>query len=129
MLGFWIIISHLVGVYFLTSEYLQERAVNSTTFALAASILYMIPFVLFLPGSPLSLLAVLIFRFLVLRLGVTDYLIWARNLLAPRDKRVNRVIREQTLDTREATSNQIISIHGASLALHSIIIAIAIIIL
>lgn len=129
MLGFWIIISHLVGAYFLTSEYFQERAVNSTTFALGASILYMIPFLLFLPGSPFSFLAVLVFRFIVLRLGVPDYLIWVRNLMSPREKRSDRVMREQAIDTSGASFNQIVSIHAASTALHSITIALAIIIL
>lgn len=129
MLGFWIIITHLAGAYLTSSEFIQNKAISSSIFALGSSVLYMIPFIIFLPASPLSLLAVLVFRFLVVRFGLVDYLIWVRNLLAPADQRVHRLVRNKKFNTDSATLNQIVSIHVGSIAVHCIIISLAIILL
>ena len=111
------------------SAYIQARAAGSTTFAALSAVLYMIPFVLFLPGTALSFIAVLIFRFIVLRLSLVDYIVWAKNLLAPRDQRSTRVAKEGVVDMETVPVSQVISLHAASLALHCIFIGIAIILL
>ena len=129
MLGFWIIVAHLVGAYLTTSEYIQHRAINSTTFAAISVVLYMIPFILFLPGSILSFAAIIIFRLVVVRFSVVDRVIWAKNLLAPKENRVERVVKEGELSLENASISQVVSIHAASLALHAIFIGIAIILL
>ena len=129
MLGFWIIITHLLGAYVTSSEYMQDRALNSTVFALGVAILYMIPFVLFLPGSIPSFAIVFVFRFLVVRFGLIDYLIWARNLMAPENQRTKRVVIGGTLDMGGASTNQKVSIHAASIAMHGLVTALAIIVL
>ena len=129
MLGFWIIITHLAGAYLTTSEFVHNKAATSTIYALIASVLYIIPFLIFLPGTPLSVLVIFIFRFLAVRFSFVDYLVWARNLLAPKDKRIGRIVKNGKVDTSKATTNQVVSIHVASIALHCVVIAIAIIIL
>lgn len=129
MLGFWIIITHLVGAYLTSSAYIQSKAAGSTTFAALSAVLYMIPFVLFLPGTILSFIAVLLFRFIVLRLSLVDYIVWAKNLMAPRDQRVDRVIKEGVLDMDSAPVTQVLTIHIASIAIHCIFIGIALIVL
>lgn len=129
MLGFWIIITHLIGAYLTTSEYVQTRAAHSTTFAIGMSFLYIIPFLLFLPSSPLSFAAVLIFRFVIVRFSLVDYLIWARNVMAPKDERVERVSKEGRIDMDSASNNQLISLHASSIAVHCLFIALAIIVL
>ena len=111
------------------SAYIQARAAGSTTFAALSAVLYMIPFVLFLPGTALSFIAVLIFRFIVLRLSLVDYIVWAKNLLAPRDQRVPRLTRDGVLDMESAPVSQVLTVHIASIALHCIFIGIAIIVL
>lgn len=129
MLGFWIIITHLVGAYLTSSAYIQSKAAGSTTFAAISAVLYMIPFILFLPGSILSFITVLLFRLLVLRLSLVDYIVWAKNLLAPRDQRVPRMVRDGVLDTESAPVSQVLTVHIASIALHCIFIGIALIVL
>ena len=129
MLGFWIIITHLVGAYLTSSAYIQSRAAGSTTFAAISSVLYMVPFVLFLPGSILSFIAVLLFRIIVLRLSLVDYIVWAKNLMAPRDQRVPRMVRDGVLDMESAPVSQVLTVHIASIALHCIFIGIALIVL
>lgn len=129
MLGFWIIITHLIGAYLTSSAYIQSRAAGSTTFAAISAVLYMIPFIMFLPGSALSFMAVLLFRFIVLRLSLVDYIVWAKNLMAPRDQRVDRVVKAGVLDMESAPVTQVMTIHIASIALHCIFIGIALIVL
>lgn len=129
MLGFWIIVTHLVGAYLTSSEYIQTRASGSTTFAAISAVLYMIPFVLFLPGTALSFAAVLIFRLIVLRLSLVDYIVWAKNLLAPKDKRADRVAKEGVVDMESIPVSRVISLHAASIALHCVFIGIALIVL
>ena len=129
MLGFWIIITHLIGAYLTTSTYIQSRAAGSTTFAAISAVLYMIPFIIFLPGSALSFIIVMAFRFIVLRLSVIDYMVWAKNLLAPRDQRVARVVKEGVLDIESAPASQVVTLHFASIALHCMFIGIALIVL
>lgn len=129
MLGFWIIVTHLVGAYLTSSEYIQTRAAGSTTFAAISAVLYMIPFVLFLPGTALSFIAVLLFRLIVLRLSLIDYIVWAKNQMAPRDQRADRVVKEGVLDMESVPASRVISLHAASIALHGIFIGIALIVL
>ena len=129
MLGFWIIITHLIGAYLTSSAYIQSKAAGSTTFAAISAVLYMIPFIIFLPGSVLSFIAVLLFRLIVLRLSLVDYIVWAKNLLAPRDQRVDRVAKEGVLDMESAPVSQVMSLNIASIALHCTFIGIAIILL
>lgn len=129
MLGFWIIITHLVGAYLTSSAYIQSKAAGSTTFAAISAVLYMVPFVLFLPGSILSFIAVLLFRIIVVRLSLVDYIVWAKNLMAPRDQRVPRMVREGVLDMESAPVSQVLTVHIASIALHCIFIGIALIVL
>lgn len=129
MLGFWIIIAHLAGAYLTSSAYIQSRAAGSTTFAAISAVLYMIPFIIFLPGSVLSFVAVMAFRFIVLRLSLVDYIVWAKNLMAPRDQRVDRVAKAGVLDMESAPVTQVMTIHIASIALHCIFIGIALIVL
>ena len=129
MLGFWIIITHLLGAYVTSSEYMQNRAVNSTAFALGVAILYMIPFVLFLPGSIPSFAIVFVFRFLVVRFGLIDYIIWARNLMAPSNQRSKRIVIDGAVNMKDATTNQKVSMHAASIAMHGLVTALAIIVL
>ena len=129
MLGFWIIITHLVGAYLTSSAYIQSKAAGSTTFAAISAVLYMIPFVLFLPGSILSFIAVLLFRIIVLRLSLVDYIVWAKNLMAPRDQRVPRMVRDGVLDMESSPVSQVLTVHIASIALHCIFIGIALIVL
>ena len=129
MLGFWIIITHLIGAYLIPSAYVQAKASGSTTFAALSAVLYMIPFVIFLPGSIISFIAVLLFRGIVLRLSLVDYIVWARDLLAPRDQRSTRVVKEGVADTESIPVSQVMSLHIASIALHCTFIGIAIILL
>lgn len=129
MLGFWIIITHLVGASLMPSAYIQARAAGSTTFAALSAVLYMVPFVIFLPGSVMSFIAVLLFRGIVLRLSLVDYIVWAKNLLAPRDQRLSRVVKEGVADMESIPVSQVMSLHIASIALHCTFIGIAIILL
>lgn len=129
MLGFWIIVVHLVGAYLVSSEYIQAKAAGSTTFAAISTVLYMVPFVIFLPGSILSFLAVFLFRLAVIRFSLVDYIVWAKNLMAPRDQRTNRVVKDGTVNMRKASPAHVVSLHAGSLALHCIFIGIAIIVL
>lgn len=129
MLGFWIIIAHLVGAYLTSSEYIQMRTHRSTAFAFGSAILYMIPFILFLPSSALSFVAVLAFRFLVIRFDLIDYLIWVRNTAAPRDQRVDRLDRREIDVDGGGSISHLVSIHIGSIAVHCIISALAIIVL
>ena len=129
MLGFWIIITHLVGAYLTSSAYIQSKAAGSTTFAAISAVLYMIPFILFLPGSILSFIAVLLFRIIVVRLSLVDYIVWAKNLMAPRDQRVPRMARDGVLHMESAPVSQVLTVHIASIDLHCIFIGIALIVL
>lgn len=129
MLGFWIIITHLVGAYLTSSEYIQTRAAGSTTFAAISAVLYMIPFVLFLPGTALSFIAVLLFRLIVLRLSLIDYVVWAKNQMAPRDQRADRVVKEGVLDMESVPASRVLALHAVSMALHGVFIGIALIVL
>lgn len=129
MLGFWIIITHLIGASLIPSAYIQGKAPGSTTFAAISAVLYMIPFVIFLPGSIMSFIAVLLFRLVVLRLSIVDYIVWAKNLLAPRDQRSTRVVKEGVADMESIPVTQVISLHIASMALHCTFMGIALILL
>lgn len=129
MLGFWIIATHLVGAYLMTSEYITSRASSSSTFAAVAAALYIIPFIVFLPLTPLSILAVMVARFVIIRFSLIDYIVWARNMLAPRDEHTSRVVKEGILRMESANVNQLFSLHAGSMAVHTIIMALAIILL
>lgn len=129
MLGFWIIVTHLVGAYLTSSDYIQSRSAGSSTFAAISSVLYMIPFMIFLPGTVLSFIAVIVFRFLVLRFSIVDYIVWAKNLMAPRDQRNDRVMKKGVLEYDNASITQVVAMHAGSLALHTIFIGIVIIML
>lgn len=111
------------------SAYIQSRASGSTAFAALSAVLYMVPFVIFLPGSVMSFIAVLLFRVIVLRLSIVDYIVWAKNLLAPRDQRSARVVKEGVADMESIPVSQVISYHIASIALHCTFMGIALILL
>lgn len=98
-------------------------------YALVTAVLYMIPFIIFLPLSPLAFLVVFVFRFLAIRFSLVDYVIWARDLLAPRSERNVRVTKESSLDVKISTVNRRVSIHMASTVIHCVVIALAVIIL
>lgn len=129
MLGFWIIIAHLVGAYLVTSEYIQKRSASSTAYAVGSAILYIIPFVVFLPSSPLSLVAVLVFRFATVRFSLMDYVIWARNLMAPRNMRPDRAVKEGHIGLSNDSFNHILAMNIGSIAIHCVFMALAIIVL
>lgn len=129
MLGYWIIITHIIGAYITTSDYIYSRSSSNTVYALMTAALYMIPFFIFLPLSPLAFLVIFVFRFLAIRFSLVDYVIWARDLLAPRSERNIRVPKESSLDSTTSTANRRVSIHMASTAIHCVVIALAVIIL
>ena len=129
MLGFWIIIAHVMGAYITSSDYIYSRSSSNAVYALVTAMLYMIPFVIFLPLSPIAFLVIFVFRFLAIRFSLVDYVIWARDLLAPRSERNLRVTKESSPDSATSTANRRVSIHMASTAIHCVVIALAVIIL
>lgn len=129
MLGYWFIITHIIGAYLTSSDYIRSRSSSNTVYALVTAVLYMIPFIIFLPLSPLAFLVIFVFRFLAIRFSLVDYVIWARDQLAPRSERSERVTKESSLDVNISTVNRRVSIHMASIVIHCVVIALSVIIL
>lgn len=129
MLGFWIIITHAIGAYVTSSEYVQSKSAGNVMYSLASAALYMIPFIVFLPLSPLSLLVVFLFRFLSVLFRLPDYVVWAKNQIAPRSGRMARVVREEDIVDSASSVNHKISLHMVSFVIHCFVIALAVIVL
>ena len=80
---FWQIVAHLLGDYFLQSDWMASEKTKKTSAAFAHVVTYTIPF-LFLTQSPLALAAIAGTHFVIDRWRLARYICWAKNWLAPR---------------------------------------------
>lgn len=129
MLGFWIIIAHIFGAYVTTSDYIYSRSSSDTAYALATSALYLIPFIILLPMSPVAFPIIFVFRFLAIRFSLVYYVLWAKDLLAPRYERSLKMSKEYSLEATVSAVNRRVSLHMASTAIHCVVIALVVILL
>lgn len=126
MLGLWIIVSHLLGSYLFSPRYVLHRTAGSTKVSLLHAALYVIPAIILLPTNPWIIISIFVLRFLMVRFGVIDYILWARDRMAPQDKKRPRLIEGGTIHFDRADSSDLITIHMLSLAIHITIISIII---
>lgn len=83
MLGFWIIVCHLVGDYLLQSDWMAQEKTKKSLAALAHAVTYTLPF-LFLTRDPLALGFIAGTHFMIDRWRLARYVCYAKNFLAPK---------------------------------------------
>ncbi len=80
---FWQLIAHLIGDYFLQSDWMAVEKTKKNLAALAHVATYVVPF-LFLTQSPVALAVIVGTHFVIDRWRLARYICWAKNWLAPR---------------------------------------------
>lgn len=77
------LVAHLVGDYILQSDWMANKKRTDSVAAFAHATVYSLPFLLF-AGSGWAYAVILLTHFLIDRFGLARYVVWAKNLLAPR---------------------------------------------
>lgn len=80
---FWHVIAHLVGDYFLQSDWMAAEKTKKNSAALAHVLTYVLPF-LFLTSSVPALIFIAGTHFAIDRWRLARYICWAKNWLAPK---------------------------------------------
>lgn len=82
MLGFWIIVAHLVGDYVLQTDHMANTKTQRWAPALLHGATYTLPYAL-LTQSPLALAVIGGTHVVIDHYRLARYLVWAKNQLAP----------------------------------------------
>lgn len=79
---FWQLIAHLIGDYFLQSDWMATEKTKKSFAALCHVLTYVIPFC-FLTNSLTALAVIVGTHFIIDRWRLARYICWAKNWLAP----------------------------------------------
>lgn len=77
------LVAHAVGDYVLQSDWMANEKTKQSLAALAHALTYTFPF-LFLTTAPIALAIIASTHFVIDRWRVARYVVWLKNLLAPR---------------------------------------------
>jgi hypothetical protein len=77
------LISHLIGDYFLQSDWMANEKTKNSLVAMFHALWYIIPFILFLNPSYYALFFMCLTHFVVDRFRLVRYVIWLKNNIAP----------------------------------------------
>lgn len=83
MLGFWIIVSHLIGDYVLQSDWMAQEKTKRGLVALSHAAVYTVPFALIIAPSWQALVFICCTHFWIDRFRLARYVCWAKNFLSP----------------------------------------------
>jgi hypothetical protein len=86
MLGYWMIVCHLIGDYLLQSDWMANEKTSKSIAALAHVATYSIPF-WFVTDSSAAILVIAGTHFLIDRWRLARYVCWFKNFLSPGSER------------------------------------------
>jgi len=85
MIGFWIIVCHLVGDYLLQSDWMAQNKRRSSVAAAVHAFTYSLPFLLLQP-SFWAVVLICETHYFIDRYGLARYVVWAKNWLGRKEE-------------------------------------------